>query len=651
MGMQLNRWWWATVVMTSTATGDIITVDDNALADFTTIHEAIAAADEGDEILVAPGHYSDVSPSGFGIINPDGKAITIRATGAASETIIDGNHEHHGVYCNNEETNSTIIEGFTITNGNATIPWNAGGGILCVSQSNPLIRDCIITGNRALYSGGGIACFSSSPTIEACDVTHNLTTHNSSKGGGLCIAGASEPTLSNLIITNNSSGGLGGGGIWCDSTDSLTTLIQSTISLNTTLGVGGGIYVASGSGLIMDNCTVSSNDASGANEFGFGGGLWSAADATPELTGNTLCGNWPDQIEDNDPSADDWDFGDNILLDACGVDGACCVDETCSIMFEGDCQLLNGEFLGGNTNCNNDPCVEVPFGACCLGTCTELNRDQCLASDGTFLGDGTTCDEFPCSEVQPVVRWHHLGDNLVDSSTPHWTVDVYIELPTGYRLDAVAGNPQQALSISTTGSFYQENDFGGNLSKEVNDAFYPLVDDLEWDSRFGIGCIDQGCDGAGADAVQSIGFDFTNFEAGSGLESSNASWFILSDQPQGTSSEFMDSSTGQIRNGVRIGRLTVFGLDSTVTMEAFLQGREADDSAWQSPTSGVIERESGAATCDGDLNTDGMVGLNDLELMIEGWDTMGGFGDLDADGTVGIPDLLLLLSHWGPCES
>ena len=117
MGMHVNRWWWATVLMTSTAWGGVITVDDNAFADFATIHEAIDAAANGDEILVAPGTYNTTAPSDIAIINPLGKSITIRATGAASDTIIDGNQTYQGVYCGSKETSDTIIEGFTITNG------------------------------------------------------------------------------------------------------------------------------------------------------------------------------------------------------------------------------------------------------------------------------------------------------------------------------------------------------------------------------------------------------------------------------------------------------------------------------------------------------------------------------------------------------
>ncbi|MCA9286375.1 MAG: spondin domain-containing protein [Phycisphaerales bacterium] len=55
-----------------------------------------------------------------------------------------------------------------------------------------------------------------------------------------------------------------------------------------------------------------------------------------------------------------------------------------------------------------------------------------------------------------------------------------------------------------------------------------------------------------------------------------------------------------------------------------------------------------ANTCPADLNGDGMVGGEDLGLLLADW---GGTGasDLDGDGTVGGSDLGLLLAAWGGC--
>ncbi|MDP7006299.1 MAG: hypothetical protein QF718_08840, partial [Phycisphaerales bacterium] len=53
--------------------------------------------------------------------------------------------------------------------------------------------------------------------------------------------------------------------------------------------------------------------------------------------------------------------------------------------------------------------------------------------------------------------------------------------------------------------------------------------------------------------------------------------------------------------------------------------------------------------CPGDLNDDGMVGVNDLLAVVDMWGEAGGDGDVDGDGTVGVGDLLALIDAWGPC--
>jgi hypothetical protein len=60
------------------------------------------------------------------------------------------------------------------------------------------------------------------------------------------------------------------------------------------------------------------------------------------------------------------------------------------------------------------------------------------------------------------------------------------------------------------------------------------------------------------------------------------------------------------------------------------------------------------ATCEGDLNGDGQIGIVDLIDMLAAWGPCPGApdpcpGDLDGDGLVRITDFLDLLSLWGPC--
>ena len=127
-----------------------------------------------------------------------------------------------------------------------------------------------------------------------------------------------------------------------------------------------------------------------------------------------------------------------------------------------------------------------------------------------------------------------VGVNLVDPAEAggdNYTVDVYLELDAGNRLDAVAGNSSMAKLVATSTSFYQHSGSGA-LSTGNNDAFWGFFPSMEFDSFVTIGCMSSGCGGQ-TNALQSVGIDFSDFEAGGDIATSNGTWFITPDQPIG----------------------------------------------------------------------------------------------------------------------
>ena len=82
---------------------------------YDTIQEAINAAVNGDVVIVQPGRYCEN-------INFNGKAITVRSSdpddsSIVEDTIIDANGVGSVVTFANSESDSSILAGFTITNG------------------------------------------------------------------------------------------------------------------------------------------------------------------------------------------------------------------------------------------------------------------------------------------------------------------------------------------------------------------------------------------------------------------------------------------------------------------------------------------------------------------------------------------------------
>ena len=85
-----------------------------------------------------------------------------------------------------------------------------------------------------------------------------------------------------------------------------------------------------------------------------------------------------------------------------------------------------------------------------------------------------------------------------------------------------------------------------------------------------------------------------------------------------------------------------------------VQGDIVVTGALYQPDSGAVYAWSGLLDpcgCQGDLDGDGDVGVNDLLAVLEGWSGGGSQGDVDGDGQTGVDDLLLLISVWGPCGS
>ena len=259
-----------------------IIVKADGSGDYPTIQAAIDDANEGDTVEVWPGIYTG---NGNRDIDPNGKNLTIRSTNPndpniVAATIIDCNstgiHDlHRGFYFHNGEDNNSVLDGLTITNGFAPMDLNIfledGGGILIVN-SNPIIRNCIISNNVAEYFGamgvhggfgGGICCYDNCNTV----ITNCIFTSNTAhRGAGIACCSSSNPTISNCIVSSNSS--FHGGGIFCEN-NSNPLIINCTVMENYTIDYGAGICCFNSNPTVL-NCTISGNSA---GDGAYGNGL------------------------------------------------------------------------------------------------------------------------------------------------------------------------------------------------------------------------------------------------------------------------------------------------------------------------------------------------------------------------------------------
>jgi hypothetical protein len=108
-------------------------------ADFSTIQSAINSSSDGDSIIVSPGEYDES-------IDFNGKAIVLTSRYILDNdslliglTIIDAQQNGSVATFNNSESNSSVLQGFTLQNGNGNEEdpddngsfYTYGGGIYC----------------------------------------------------------------------------------------------------------------------------------------------------------------------------------------------------------------------------------------------------------------------------------------------------------------------------------------------------------------------------------------------------------------------------------------------------------------------------------------------------------------------------------------
>lgn len=172
---------------------------------------------------------------------------------------------------------SAILDNVTLSNNVS----NRGGGIYNNNSSISLLNS-IVTGNRVIYStpeGAGMANVNSSPVINNVVFSNNSGT---GKGGGMNNDASSSPVLNNVIFYANSSTGFGGGMHNEDSSPSLTNVVFAN---NTTNNYGGGVHNKNSSPTLT-NVTFSNNSAT------FGGGISNeASGSTPTILNTLFYGN------------------------------------------------------------------------------------------------------------------------------------------------------------------------------------------------------------------------------------------------------------------------------------------------------------------------------------------------------------------------
>jgi hypothetical protein len=301
------------------------------------VQDAINSATGGDEIWVAEGVYKPASSTesiafsgtkdglkiyggfqsgdNFGERNPEAKVTILSGDvgGTADDDPdgdnivedhfdINGENATHVVYLdgvtNGPITGSTVIDGFTITAGQADATSESGGGLYCdagtfgtPSECSPTLRNVVFIGHQ----GGALFATAedgtTSPTIVDAVFRSN---DEGGGGGGVAIetinGGTANPTIvSSLFVDNESRGSTGGGGFAINvfsTGDTANPSIVNSVFVNNDAIRGGAIANRTSGGttnLTIVNSTITGNVASSFFESE-GGAIFNEGSVTVQNT-------------------------------------------------------------------------------------------------------------------------------------------------------------------------------------------------------------------------------------------------------------------------------------------------------------------------------------------------------------------------------
>ena len=262
----------------------------------------------------------------FGTPGRNGKTILsgdLAGDDIPGDLITNRSDNAHHVVIGVNISNATLLDGLTITGGNAdgvsgsiTVNGNSigssyGGGMRNNNNSSPVLNHVTISGNTAgnnVSSGGGGGMYNrnSSPMLNYVTISNNMAVGSAVAGGGM-ENDNSSPTLNHVTISGNI--GQEGGGMF--NLQSSPVFNHVTVSGNTAIISAGGMYNLSssptlnhviitengaerdGGGMYNNNSSPVFTNAVITNNVSkrYGGGMGNTSSSSPMIVNATISGN------------------------------------------------------------------------------------------------------------------------------------------------------------------------------------------------------------------------------------------------------------------------------------------------------------------------------------------------------------------------
>ncbi|MGA9277424.1 hypothetical protein [Ilumatobacter sp.] len=161
--------------------------------------------------------------------------------------------------------------------------WNSAGGTFEIT--NTMIEGNTANGAAPDSGGGGLYNDGGTMTVNGGTIDANIADGEAGSGGGI-LNNLGDLTVTDTVITNNTSVRAGGG---IEANEGTTTLMSVEMSANSTgesPGNGGGLHLTGVGTVTVTDSTVTGNIATAE-----GGGLWNSAGGTMSVTGTDASGN------------------------------------------------------------------------------------------------------------------------------------------------------------------------------------------------------------------------------------------------------------------------------------------------------------------------------------------------------------------------
>jgi fibronectin-binding autotransporter adhesin len=461
-----------------------------------TIQHAIDVANDGDQVFIASGFYTQSATL----------AKPVSLIGADCDTTIIHAVEGQRVLTVTGATisNSVVISGLTLTGADIasypSCPEGCGGGIYIIDGAQPKLTHLNLTHNHAVL-GGGVFIYNGQLDLSYANFIDNTAAMD---GGGVSMFGTAQ--IAGSRFENNRALGDSGGGF--DIGGGSTVLTDVVMTGNFAYREGGGMAV-SGPATIA-NSVFESNNAF------YGGGIV-AYDAL-EITHTRFISN----------HADGWGGGILVYGLLKGEDSSF-VRNTVGgygggVNSFGSVSLTHSVFIGNR--CTLTTCVG---GGLLLssGSDNQIELDNMLFAKNAALYQGAAIYlEGPCLRCTPShLRVTHT---TISSPTLSGISGIYVEAGTGSILNSILSS--HTIAISNTGGTITEdyNLFFDNTTNMVGvttgthslngDPRFidPLHDDYHL--QFGSPAIDHGVDAGvytdldGNPRPIGVGFDIGAYE-------------------------------------------------------------------------------------------------------------------------------------------